>query len=442
MLKLKLVFVLIIAIVTALWLTSLSTDAFGGDIWAMRRTLIYYSGILAMGMMSIAVILAARPVLFESALGGLDKFYRLHKWLGIGGVSLAIVHWMMELVPRWMVGQGWLVRPPRPAAPAAADLPFDPFRDLHGIARDLGEWGIYLLIALTVLALWKRFPYRYFFKTHRVMAALYLVLVFHSIVLMKPSFWSAPIGPAMAALMLAGSIGALLSLFHRIGYARRAVGAIDHLDHHTGNSVLDVGVRLQTSWPGHLPGQFAFVTFDKSEGAHPFTMSSVWKGDGKLVFSIKGLGDYTKALPDTLRVGDNVTVEGPYGRFQFDDEAKRQIWVAGGIGISPFLAGLRALKGGRHERPIDLVYCTRAPDERFIGTIRQLANDTGVRLHLLVQQSAGRLTAARLCEMVPQWAEAQVWFCGPQKFGAELRDGLSEIGLPPGRFHQELFEMR
>ena len=43
---------------------------------------------------------------------------------------------------------------------------------------------------------------------------------------------------------------------------------------------------------------------------------------------------------------------------------------------------------------------------------------------------------------VPQWQEADVWFCGPAGFGQALRHDLLALGLPAERFHQELFAMR
>ncbi len=79
MARLKYTFVGTFVFLTAMWLLSLSPGAFA-DFWSTRSTLIYYTGILAIGFMSAGVMLAARPVQVEGALGGLDKFYRLHKW--------------------------------------------------------------------------------------------------------------------------------------------------------------------------------------------------------------------------------------------------------------------------------------------------------------------------------------------------------------------------
>ncbi|WP_371919820.1 hypothetical protein [Pseudomonas sp. MYb185] len=61
---------------------------------------------------------------------------------------------------------------------------------------------------------------------------------------------------------------------------------------------------------------------------------------------------------------------------------------------------------------------------------------------MVFSERDGRLSADRLCEAVPQWKEASIWFCGPGGFGKALREGLTERGLAPANFHQELFDMR
>jgi predicted ferric reductase len=85
--------VLVLAALLAIWLVSLAPGsvmiATPGNYWPMRGTLIYGSGYLAIGCMSIAMMLAARPVRLERLLGGLDQFYRLHKKLGIARAPVA-----------------------------------------------------------------------------------------------------------------------------------------------------------------------------------------------------------------------------------------------------------------------------------------------------------------------------------------------------------------
>jgi predicted ferric reductase len=296
---------------------------------------------------------------------------------------------------------------------------------------------------LVGIALIKWFPYRFFFLSHKLLSLLYLFLAFHSLVLMDFSYWDHAIAPVMAILMAGGAVAAIMSLAGRVGSNRRAVGEIERIQYLESNSVLKLAVRLKGRWAGHEEGQFAFVTFDKREGAHPFTIASPWTGDGIVAFFIKGLGDYTKTLPSALKKGDLVTVEGPYGRFDFDTSKQRQIWVAGGIGIAPFAARIKALIDESDGRTIDFFYsASERDDDEFIQRITDASKDASVRLHILHPMKDGRLDATRICDALPDWKEAEFWFCGPAAFGNTLRKGLVSRGLSPQDFHQELFEMR
>lgn len=440
--SIKFSYILLISALTVLWLVADTILTSDYQFFTIRKSIIYYTGIIAMGAMSVGMILAVRPVRIEPFLGGLDKSYRLHKWLGITALVFSVAHWAWKKVPKWMVGWDWIDRPARGPAAEQTVAIFKLFRDHRGLAETVGEWAFYAAILLIVLALLKQFPYRYFFKTHRLLAIVYLFLVFHSVVLMKFSYWGEVIGPLMAVLMTGGTVAAFISLFGKVGYTRRSAGIIEELVHHPDNRVLKVAIKLKDRWPGHEAGQFAFVTFDQNEGPHPFTISSSWNGDGRMFFLIKDLGDYTYTLPDTLKVGDFVEVEGPYGRFDFSGAKPRQIWVAGGIGITPFIARMQALVNQADGKRVDLFYSTSEPDEGFIDKLRKVAEQASIRLHVLVASKDGRLDAERICQLVPEWRNADLWFCGPAGFGQALRQNFTAKGLSPDDFHQELFEMR
>lgn len=441
LLKLRLIFIASLVIVLSLWYLSLEPGVFSRDFWLTRRTLVLGTGVTAFGLMSLGIILAVRPVWFETTLGGLDKFYRLHKWLGISAFIFAGAHWVLRLGPSWITHFDLFTLPARPSRNTDMSTGFNIFRDLRHTASEIGEWAFYVLAVLIVLALWKRFPYKYFFKSHKLMAVVYLLLVFHSFILMDLSYWSKPIGPLLALLMILGTGAALMSLFQKIGINQRAYGKITQIDLHHDNEVVDVSIQLQTAWPGHDAGQFAFVNFDDPEAAHPFTISSAWQNDGRLMFTIKALGDYTRTLADSLHVGQGVVVEGPYGRFTFQGEHPRQIWIGGGVGITPFIAGLKALPDQDRPTAIDLFYSTRVADPAFTSGIRELAAQKGVGFHLL-EEKDGLLTLDCIEAVVPDWKEAGIWFCGPSGFGDALRQPMLARGLPGSHFHQELFEMR
>ncbi|MCB1754232.1 MAG: ferric reductase-like transmembrane domain-containing protein [Gammaproteobacteria bacterium] len=438
----KTLYLLVLGSLTLLWLLAENDLTGKTEFMALRASFINYSGIIAMSMMSIAMILAVRPALLEPLMDGLDKSYRLHKWLGITGLVLAISHWLLVNAPKWMIGWGWMERPARGPRPEQTVEIFQWFQSQRQLAESIGEWSFYAVVVLLFLALYKAFPYRYFFKTHRLVPVAYLFLVFHSLVLMDFSYWTEALGPIMALLLTLGTVSAMMSLFGRIGRKRRTNGSVTAISQHADNRVLRVDIDLSGSWPGHKAGQFAFVTFDSREGPHPFTISSPWNNDGKMFFLIKGLGDYTRALPDTLKTGDPVTIEGPYGQFDFSSERSRQIWVAGGIGITPFLARLQKMQGDRDSKAIDLFYSTALPDEHFIAKLREAAKSAGIGLHILIDAVDGKLDADQICNSVPDWQNADLWFCGPSSFGKSLRRDFSARGLPANYFHQELFAMR
>ena len=440
----KRTFWIYLLLLTGLWWFTDQTDWSSLDhFFRWRAVWMQYSGVLGIGVMSLAMVLAIRPVVFEPYLGGLDKMYRLHKWLGISGLVLSLSHWLMAQGPRWLVGWGLLERParaPQSALPADSIQQF--FANQRPLAESIGEWAFYAAAALMALALIKRFPYRYFFKIHHLLAVTYLALVWHSVVLMRFNYWSGVLGPAMAVLMAAGSVAAILVLLGRVATNRQVMGEVALITRHDALNVVAVEIQLKGRWAGHESGQFAFVTLHEGEGPHPFTLSSAWAGDGRIQFIIKALGDYTRTLADRLRVGEVVKVEGPYGRFNFQGEQPRQIWVGGGIGITPFISRMKALAQQPDGKAIDLFHTTAVYDPEAIGLLERDAQAANVPLHVLWDERDGRLDAERVCQTVPDWREADVWFCGPAGFGQVLKRDLIAMGLPEARFHQELFEMR
>lgn len=436
------------ALLTLLWIVAEPSAFQPANFFALRSAMMQYSGVIAMGAMSFAMLLALRPRWPERWFGGLDKMYRLHKWLGIAALTVAAIHWLWAQGPRWAVGWGWLERPVRGARPAIENPIAAFLSSLRGTAEGWGEWAFYAAVVLIVLALVKYFPYRLFYKTHRLLAVTYLVLVFHSVVLIRFSYWVQPVGWVMALLLALGTTAAVIVLLRRVGAGRQVQGRIASLHYYPGVRALETEIEVPHGWPGHKPGQFAFATSDTSEGAHPYTIASCWHDESRrITFITKELGDHTSRLREKLHVGQEVKLEGPYGCFTFDDDCPHQIWIGGGIGITPFIARMKELQqeagDGRVRQTVDLFHSTADVDEEAFAKLAADAKSANVRLHILIDTRDGFLTGKRIRETVPQWREASTWFCGPAGFGEALRKDLATHGFPVmQRFHQELFAMR
>lgn len=412
------------------------------ELFAMRQEWILLTGLVAFAAMAVAILLSLRPQVVEYPLGGLDKMYRLHKWMGLLAVLAGVLHWLWIKAPKWAVQWGWITRPERQrSAEELAGLQAF-LRDQRHLAESIGEWAFYALLVLVAIALLRRIPYSYFRRSHRLLALVGLAFAWHTLVLTAYADWAQPVGWLTLLLVAGCVVGALLGLFRRIGHQRQYPARIHALERYRDNKVLRVALQMHDYWPGHSAGQFALVTFDPREGPHPFTMSSAWSNDGTLQFMIKAVGDYTARLPDTLRIGLHAIVEGPYGLFQFGGPQPRQIWIGAGIGITPFIARMQVLAVEPDPRAIDLFYVTAMPDEVFVQRLHDNAAAAGVRLHLHVSGRDPRLTGEVVRDLLPDWQQASIWFCGPAAMGDTMEGNMKRWGLPPQAFHRELFDMR
>ncbi|WP_372741067.1 ferric reductase-like transmembrane domain-containing protein [Neptunomonas sp.] len=440
----KLTLLASLLLLTGLWMMADTFFPQPLTYFSFRAVFVQYSGVLAVGVMSIAMLLALRPVILEPYLNGLDKMYRLHKWLGISALLFAVLHWWFAKGTKWMVGWGWLSKPDRGRRPQETLSWLETtLRSLRGLAESVGEWTFYAAALLILLALIKWVPYRFFQKTHKLMAPVYLLLVCHSVVLMDFAYWMQPVGIVLGLFMLVGCYAAALALFNQVGVSRKVRGAVASIEYYPELQVLETAINLEKGWSGHKAGQFAFVSSKRHEGAHPYTIASAWDSvNQQIVFITKELGDHTKTLREYLKVGTPVTVEGPYGCFDFSDAQPRQIWIGAGIGITPFVARMKQLAVTPGKQHVDLFHPTAELSDKAITKLKADAKAAGVNLHILVSAKDGRLNGQRIRESVPEWQYASVWFCGPSAFGQSLRQDLIANGMAEERFHQELFEMR
>ena len=430
----------LLALLTGAWGLTLATTSYPPDsatLWIVRQEALNLTGLLSIALMSLSMLLATRPRWLEVPLGGLDRIYRLHKWSGILALSLGATHWLAkqssDLVKSLIGSAGRL---PKTRYDGLLEV-------LREFGKDMGEPALYLMLLVLALTLWRRFPYHLWRHLHRVMPVLYLMLALHAAMLTPPAYWTQPVGALLALLLAIGVVSSVISLGGLIG-RRRQVGARVTEVRSLGE-ITEISCRLDENWQSHRPGQFAFITVDRVEGAHPFTIASADRGDRTITFFIKALGTFTQTIAQRLEVGQRVTIEGPYGRFLLARHApySRQIWVAAGIGVTPFLAWLEALCARPGEsREADLHYCTRDRDsDPLVARLRTLcAALPGIRLAIHSDAHGGRLTADAL--RLADAPQTELWYCGPQGLAQALKKGIKESGQGRLRFHQEAFAMR
>ena len=348
-----------------------------------------------------------------------------------------VAHWLLELSPRTLIGWGWVEAPtgPRPPRGPGGD-------QLVHLAREFGEWAAWAMIALGIIALLRFIPYGRFRKVHKIFPVVFLMGAFHSVMLTPGNIVMTPLGILVLIMAIGGSVIAVMSLMQMIGKNRRTAGEVIGIVTQA-NGVVDLLVQPDDSWTGHRAGQFALLTLDPKEGPHPFTIASDWTPGASLRFTIKPLGDYTRTLAAKVAPGQAAVLEGPYGGFDFNDRSERQVWVAGGIGLAPFLARLDALAAeGGAKSEIHMFYSVLNDLEaRFPEGLAELCQRAKVQLHMRVVNRDGMIQSEEIGRLIRD--RSSVWFCGPAAWGKGLRKVLVQrYGLSSTNFHQEVFQFR
>lgn len=409
------------------WGVSLPADALSQGFFFWRGQGIQLTGLLAIGLMSALLLMASRPHWLEQRLGGLDKLYQLHKWSGISSGVLVLMHWVLSKSPRWLIQLGWLQ--PGAPRPRGADA-------WQGLAREAGELAFYGLILLLIVSLIRALPYGRFRLIHKAGAVLALLASFHSLYLLTPALRWTPFWLLTLLACLLAAAAALWSLSGRIGRAQQVTGELLTIQPLTPQ-VLELTIRLPAAFcQRYRAGQFALLTLHPDEGAHPFTLVHLDTRTGIATFAIKALGDYTRTLADRVHPGDSARVEGPFGGFTLPAASSQtHYWIAGGIGITPFVAWLEDLaRRGEHRPGTRLIYCVaRHEDLLFADRLRQLTQACGIQLQLLERDRDPRLDFGQLF----QDAKSRCWFCGPRR----MRQALARY-LSSQRLHYERFDFR
>ncbi len=399
--------------------------------WEIRAYIVNYTGVTTMLIMSMTVILSVKHWPFEKWLAGLDKQYKLHKYLGIAAVLCGFVHWLGFLSDDLAMDLGYIET-------KQETYPFwKSITQLGDPAQFIGEWGFYISVVVAAIALIKYFPHHFFQITHKIIPYLYLLLVLHMLIFFEASLWLTASGLVLAAIVLLASIASFINIFGLNGINNCTEAKIVAIN--SFNNGLEVTLQAAENIQHYRPGQFVFIAFDQKESPHPFSIASKVSQTNELRFLIKANGDYTSTLADTLKLNQTVKLEGPYGCFDFNDKAAHQIWIAGGIGITPFIS---ALESQPTYKKIDIFYTYKQADKGLLKKLQALANDRNITLRLYETSNNERLSSKDILKRIDRIDDCSVWFCGPTSLGEQCKSLFQQEKLPEKSFHQELFSFR
>jgi predicted ferric reductase len=404
------------------WLTAGSVeDRFGGV--ATLKSVANLAALFGIAAWAANLVLASRIRPIERAVGGLEQLYRLHRRVGILVVVLAATHALFLMLH---------------AGGSALDL----YLPAAGWGTFTGVIALVLLIGFVVTSLVGRLTYQTFMLIQQLLGVAFILAALHTFAISGTAASSLALTIYLGCLTTAGIASLAYILFGGplgIGRYRYCVNEVRQLDDDAVEIVMAPVGRPLT----FQAGQFVYATFHQSgipRESHPFTIASA-PGDDSLRLAVKRFGDFTSSLMK-LRPASQSSLEGPFGDFQLrSDSAHPQTWIAGGIGITPFLSWALSLD---NSMPADLYYCTPGPEQaHFLDELYDIADRYPTfRVIPIRKRSLGHLTVSDIEAVNPNVSHGEVFICGPPLMIDNLTAGLLKRGVPPDRIHSESFDFR
>ena len=131
--------------------------------------------------------------------------------------------------------------------------------------------------------------------------------------------------------------------------------------------------------------------------------------------------------------GDQMTITYPVNLFSLDLRARKHLFFAGGIGITPFLAMIGQLEQSNGNW--ELHYAARTPDSAAYADM--LLAKFPSKVHVYYSSAAQRIPLADLLDGQP--LGTHVYVCGPARLIDGVREAAVGLGWPDANLHSEEF---
>ncbi|RYF30185.1 MAG: oxidoreductase [Comamonadaceae bacterium] len=210
--------------------------------------------------------------------------------------------------------------------------------------------------------------------------------------------------------------------------------------------------------PRHVAGQHVDVRLTAPDGyvaQRSYSIASA-PGSAEIELLIERLddGEVSTFFHDIAEVGDTIELRGPLGGhfvWRPEEDGGPVLLVAGGSGIAPLLAMVRAAAGAREMPPMLLVHSARTADELGAGDefVSLEADGTAFRFVAVTTRGtpprstdlARRLDSPSLAGLLQRWGQSprHVFVCGANRFVETVANGLVDAGIDAARIRTERY---
>ncbi len=388
------------------------------------------TALIGVTLFALTLILSARFHFLEEYFGGLDKMYNIHHISGVIAFTFLVIHPLIlaiRLIPISVVESLKLLIP-------GGDW-----------ILNFGIFSLLLMMSLLTITFFAKWRYQYLRFAHQILGGAFFLGALHTYLI--PSDISQNI---LLRIYIIGLVTlAITAYLYRTVFGRILVKKYIYIIeavNDLGQDITELVMRSEGKVMHYKPGQFLYVTFIDGgidNEAHPVSISSAPTED-ILRITFKMLGDWSSSLKN-INVGSIAKIEGPFGSFSYlRSMYKKQIWIAGGIGVTPFLSMLRNMKvNNRKDLNIDFYYATKTANEMvFRDEIQQISeNNPNIRLIPYISDEKGYLNVGAIKELSGDITDTDIFICGPPPMMYSLTNQFEIEKIPKNLIHIESFKL-
>jgi len=201
-------------------------------------------------------------------------------------------------------------------------------------------------------------------------------------------------------------------------------------------------------------GQFIELELSKltqnGPGSHSFSLVSA-PFEAELVVATRMRDSAYKRALGALVEGAAVKINGPFGDFTLEDTGRPAVFIAGGVGITPFVSMLRQAARERSAQRLYLAYSNRRPeDAAFLDELQALAQQNR-NFRLLATMTdmsksalgwsgeAGYVDADKLKRLAGDLAAPLYYVVGPPAMVEAMQSMLTGAGVADEQVRTEEF---
>ena len=420
-LRFRIIFACILLYFLYVWV---STTGFGFvDILNLRHAG-HLLGVLGTVFLFMQFFLSARIKKLEAGFG-LDKMLNEHRFYGRIGLIMVMLHFILIATYQW-TEHGRI---------------FFNINVLFGIMALLG-----ITITAAIASTYNKFgiAYEVWKNIHLLNYILFPLALVHVFLQARPETLLFYLWLVLAVGFLTLIVYRLYRIFQMRNNPFKVVEVIQEADDIW--SLFFTGEKIN-----YKPGQFMLIQLmrnGKRSSSHPFTISSSPTRE-RVSITPKELGDFTATIKDT-KVGDLAFIDAPYGVFSFlNYETDELVFIAGGIGITPFMSMLRYIFDKQLKNKVTLFWANKNESNLcFRDELDEMQKEMDNLTVVLVMSGQkdwpgeqGRINGELLQKYLPDLENKDFFVCGPPPMSRAVRAELEKMKIPSHKIHYEVFEL-